>query len=111
MDTSSNSQEPKEAYEFEPKEMHENSWSATNSSSSSLRSVAHASPEQHDTGFVALEPSISQSIPPQAASHMACFDPKLEVKWETNDPEDPKNWPFWKKAHTIFGCTLASFIL
>ena len=112
MEPSEKSQPATEPYETEVKEMHETTWSSTSSSSASLRSFHQEedadSQNDHTVVFADLEPTASRSIPPPPHSHSAFFDPEYEVKWGENDVEDPKNWSVWRKAHTIFACTIAS---
>jgi hypothetical protein len=112
MAPSEKSQLATEPYETEIKEMHETTWSSTSSSSASLRSFHEEAntdgQNDHTVAFADLEPTASRSIPPPPQSHSAFFDPKYEIKWEENDAQDPKNWSVWRKAHTIFACTIAS---
>ncbi|TIA06477.1 MFS general substrate transporter [Aureobasidium pullulans] len=112
MDSSDRSQSTTEAYETETKEMHETTWSSTSSSNASLTSIKRGespdSQNDHTVAFADLEPTASRSIPPPPRSQSAFFDPDFEIKWEENDVENPKNWSVWRKAHTIFACTVAS---
>ena len=112
MDSSDRSQSATEAYEIETKEMHETTWSSRSSSNASLRSTKREespdSQNDHTVAFADLEPTASRSIPPPPRSQSAFFDPGFEIKWEENDVENPKNWSVWRKAHTIFACTVAS---
>ncbi|TIA57500.1 MFS general substrate transporter [Aureobasidium pullulans] len=112
MDSSDRSQSATEAYDIEAKEMHETTWSSTSSSNASLRSTKREespdSQNDHTVAFADLEPTASRSIPPPPRSQSAFFDPDFEIKWEENDVENPKNWSVWRKAHTIFACTVAS---
>jgi len=112
METSEKSQPATESYETEAKEMHETTWSSTSSSNASLKSVHDEEnldgQNDHTVAFADLEPTASRSIPPPPQSHSAFLDPEYEVRWEENDVEDPKNWSVWRKAHTIFACTIAS---
>lgn len=112
MEPSEKSQPATEAYETEVSEMHETAWSSTSSSNASLKSSHEEEnsgrQDDHTVAFADLEPTASRSIPPPPQSHSVFFDPEYEVKWEENDVDDPKNWSVWRKAHTIFACTIAS---
>lgn len=112
MESLPNSQPATEAYETEVKELHEVTWSSTNSSRTSLELVHEEnsvdSQNDHTVAFADLEPTASRSIPPPPQSPSECFDPEYEIEWEENDVENPKNWSVWRKTHTIFACTIAS---
>jgi hypothetical protein len=115
MDPSEKSQPATEPYETEIKEMHETTWSSISSSSASLRSLHEEEDtdgqNDHTVAFADLEPTASRSIPPPPQSHSAFSDPRYEITWDENDIENPKNWSVWRKAHTIFACTIASCIV
>lgn len=112
MESSQKSQPATEAYETDVKEIHEITWNSTTSSRTSLDTCREEdgadSQNDHTVAFADLEPTASRSIPPRPRSQSECFDSDYEIKWEDSDVENPKNWSVWRKAHTIFACTIAS---
>ena len=40
----------------------------------------------------------------------ATSDPTFEVDWEDDDPENPKNWPTWRKGMIIGFVSWATFV-
>jgi hypothetical protein len=39
------------------------------------------------------------------------LDPSFEVDFEDDDPEDPRNWPLWYKAFTLFAVSYGTLMI
>jgi hypothetical protein len=38
-------------------------------------------------------------------------DPSFEVDWETDDPDNPRNWPTWYKGFIIFSISFSTLVV
>lgn len=60
----------------------------------------------------ASRPSISRELTHITTAGTAMtMDPGFEVDFEVDDPTDPRNWPMWYKALTIFAISYGTLIV
>lgn len=60
----------------------------------------------------ASRPSVSRELTQVTTSGTAMTsNPQYEVDFEDNDPKDPRNWPMWYKALTLFAISYGTLVV
>jgi hypothetical protein len=87
------------------------------SSSTSISDTAERRNGDINATMQSITPQVSRMSRPTMSSRLTTMesamtrDPSFEVDWETDDPDNPRNWPTWYKGFIIFSISFSTLVV